>query len=77
MPGVFPVIGRTQEEAQEKFDALQNLIHPTVGLSLLSNMAGGVDLSAFPVDGPFPNCPKPMAAKAGNVCCLIWRAARI
>ena len=31
MPGVFPVVGRTESEAKEKFDALQSLIDPAVG----------------------------------------------
>jgi hypothetical protein len=64
MPGIFPVIGRTQEEAHEKFDALQALIHPTVGLSLLSNMSGGVDLSQYPVDGPLPKLPETNGGKS-------------
>jgi FMN-dependent oxidoreductase (nitrilotriacetate monooxygenase family) len=64
MPGIFPVIGRTQEEAREKFDELQNLIHPTVGLSLLSNMSGGVDLSQYPVDGPLPELPETNGGKS-------------
>jgi N-acetyl-S-(2-succino)cysteine monooxygenase len=58
MPGVFPVIGRTQEEAKEKYDQLQELIHPTVGLALLSGLVGGVDLSAYPLDGPLPQLPE-------------------
>jgi FMN-dependent oxidoreductase (nitrilotriacetate monooxygenase family) len=45
MPGIFPVIGRTHDEARAKFNALQDLIHPDVGLALLSKMTGGVDLS--------------------------------
>lgn len=32
MPGVFPTIGRTEQEAKEKFEQLQELIHPVVGL---------------------------------------------
>jgi alkanesulfonate monooxygenase SsuD/methylene tetrahydromethanopterin reductase-like flavin-dependent oxidoreductase (luciferase family) len=58
MPGIFQVIRRTQEEAPEKFDTLQALVHPTVGLSLLSNMSGGVDLSQYRVDGPLPELPE-------------------
>ncbi|TCK34445.1 FMN-dependent oxidoreductase (nitrilotriacetate monooxygenase family) [Paraburkholderia sp. BL8N3] len=58
MPGIFPVIGRTEAEARAKFEQLQDLIHPDVGLSLLSNMSGGVDLSQFPVDGPLPELPE-------------------
>ncbi|CAD6520838.1 Nitrilotriacetate monooxygenase component A [Paraburkholderia hiiakae] len=64
MPGIFPVIGRTQEEAQEKFDALQALIHPSVGLQLLSNMSGGLDLSQYPVDGPVPELPETNGGKS-------------
>ena len=64
MPGIFPVIGRTEAEAREKFDALQDLIHPTVGLSLLSNMSGGVDLSQYPVDGPLPDLPETNGGKS-------------
>ena len=58
MPGIFPVVGRTLAEAEEKFDRLQNLIHPDVGLALLSNMIGGVDLSDYPIDGPVPELPE-------------------
>ena len=64
MPGIFPVIGRTQEEADEKFQQLQDLIHPVVGLSLLSGMTGNVDLSQFPVDGPLPDLPETNGGKS-------------
>ncbi|CAG4890443.1 LLM class flavin-dependent oxidoreductase [Paraburkholderia gardini] len=64
MPGIFPVVGRTQEEARRKFDALQDLIHPSVGLSLLSTMSGEVDLSSYPVDGPLPELPETNGGKS-------------
>ncbi|MCM0594315.1 MAG: LLM class flavin-dependent oxidoreductase [Gloeotrichia echinulata IR180] len=64
MPGVFPVIGRTEEEAREKYDLLQELIHPYVGLGLLSGMIGGVDLSPYPVDGPLPELPETNGGKS-------------
>jgi FMN-dependent oxidoreductase (nitrilotriacetate monooxygenase family) len=54
MPGIFPVVGATQAEADAKYQALQDLIHPAVGLAMLSGMAGGLDLSGFPLDGPVP-----------------------
>ena len=57
MPGVFPVVGRTEAEAQDKFEQLQELIHPEIGLALLSNYIGNFDLSAYPVDGPLPDLP--------------------
>jgi len=54
MPGIFPIIGASQAEAQEKFEQLQALIDPVVGVSLLSGMIGH-DLSGLPVDGPLPD----------------------
>jgi FMN-dependent oxidoreductase (nitrilotriacetate monooxygenase family) len=56
MPGVLTVVGRTREEAQEKFDRLQALIHPELGVPALSDIVG-MDLSKFPLDGPMPDVP--------------------
>ena len=53
LPGVLPVIGRTDAEAKEKFDQLQSLIDPVIGIGLLSALIG-IDLSAYPLDGPLP-----------------------
>ena len=64
MPGIFPVVGRTQAEADEKFQQLQDLIHPTVGLELLSTVVGGVDLSGYPLDGPLPELPETNGPKS-------------
>lgn len=64
MPGIFPVIGRSQAEAQDKFARLQDLIHPVVGVQLLSNMIGGFDLSGYPVDGPLPDIPETNGGKS-------------
>ncbi|AHF93246.1 monooxygenase [Opitutaceae bacterium TAV5] len=57
MPGVFPVIGRTEEEARQKYEDLQKLVHPQVGLKQLSSLLGNVDLSGYPLDGPLPDLP--------------------
>jgi alkanesulfonate monooxygenase len=54
MPGLNPIVGRTEAEAKEKHDYLQSLIHPDVGLELLSNAVDGFDLRPFPLDGPLP-----------------------
>jgi N-acetyl-S-(2-succino)cysteine monooxygenase len=64
MPGVFPIVGRTQAEAQEKFEELQSLIDPVVGLALLSGLTGGFDLSGYPLDGPIPPLPETNASKS-------------
>jgi alkanesulfonate monooxygenase len=55
MPGVFPVIGRTEQEARDKYEELQELVDPKTGLALLSELMDGVDLSAYPLDGPLPS----------------------
>ncbi|KAF1046768.1 LLM class flavin-dependent oxidoreductase [Xylophilus sp.] len=57
MPGIFPVVGRTQAEAEEKFAQLQSLVDPVVGTALLSTVIGGFDFSGYPVDGPVPELP--------------------
>jgi FMN-dependent oxidoreductase (nitrilotriacetate monooxygenase family) len=52
MPGVRTVVGRTRAEAQAKFDELQALVDPLVGLARVFNALG--DLSGHDVDGPVP-----------------------
>jgi FMN-dependent oxidoreductase (nitrilotriacetate monooxygenase family) len=54
LPGISPFVGQSEQEAQEKFEQLQSLIDPVLGLGLLSAFLGNVDLSAYPIDGPFP-----------------------
>jgi len=58
MPGIFPVLGRTLSEAKAKYQELQDLILPEVGLALLSGLSGDFDLSQYPVDGPLPALPE-------------------
>jgi alkanesulfonate monooxygenase len=52
MPGIMAVLGRTEQEAQDKYGQLQDLIDPKVGLAQLAASLG--DLSAYPLDGPVP-----------------------
>jgi FMN-dependent oxidoreductase (nitrilotriacetate monooxygenase family) len=54
MPGIYPVVGRTEAEAREKFDFLQSLIHPSVGLAVLEHTIGVSNLARYPLDGPVP-----------------------
>jgi len=58
MPGIFPVLARTESEAKAKYQELQDLILPEVGLALLSGLSGDFDLSNYPVDGPLPPLPE-------------------
>ncbi|MFT4199089.1 MAG: LLM class flavin-dependent oxidoreductase [Pseudoxanthomonas sp.] len=57
MPGVMAFVGRSRAEAEERRQQLRELLSPVVGLALLSDVAGGVDLSAYPLDGPLPELP--------------------
>lgn len=56
MPGVYPIVGKTIEEAEEKRKRLLDLIPESLGVSRLSQQLG-VDLSGYPVDGPLPELP--------------------
>ena len=64
MPGLFPVVGRSEGDACAKFEELQALIDPVVGLALLERMIGGFDLSGHDLDGPVPALPEAEGAKS-------------
>ncbi len=52
MPGVLPVMGRTLQEAQDRFEQLQGMVHERQGLPMLAASFG--DLSGHDLDGPLP-----------------------
>src|SRR5215470_3158693 len=56
MPGVLAVVGRSKAEAEDKYERLQSLIHPELGVAYLSEMLG-TDVSSYPLDGPLPEVP--------------------
>jgi N-acetyl-S-(2-succino)cysteine monooxygenase len=72
MPGLVPIIGRTAQEAHEKFVRLQHLIHPPVGLSYLYTLCG--DLSGSDLDGPVPEAGSPAIRSFARV--LLDKAPR-
>lgn len=55
LPGVSVIIGKSVQEAKEKYDMLQELIPEAAGLNMLSWL--GIDFTKYPVDGPFPTLP--------------------
>jgi alkanesulfonate monooxygenase SsuD/methylene tetrahydromethanopterin reductase-like flavin-dependent oxidoreductase (luciferase family) len=61
MPGVSVVVAPTRQEAQDKFAELQNLIHPEVGVALLSKYIA-FDLRGYDLDGPVPVVPQDRGA---------------
>jgi FMN-dependent oxidoreductase (nitrilotriacetate monooxygenase family) len=71
MPAVTTIVGRTRAEAQAKFDQLQELIDPMVGLASLFSSFG--DLSGYPLDGPVP---EPVTAKVRSIAYNLWNLAQ-
>ncbi|MFN3525450.1 MAG: LLM class flavin-dependent oxidoreductase [Paracoccus sp. (in: a-proteobacteria)] len=58
MPGVSPFVGRSEDEAREKYDRLTRLILPEDGVALLNGLTGGtLDLTGYDLDGPLPPAP--------------------
>ena len=53
MPGVMPFVAPTRAQAREKFEEMQSLIHPELGIRVISEMIG-VDLRGHDLDGPLP-----------------------
>lgn len=53
LPGIMPIVGRSDAEAREKFAALQEHTDIAAGIRQLSGR-WGYDLSTHPLDGPVP-----------------------
>ena len=70
MPALVAVVGRTRAEAQGKFDRLQELIDPLVGLAHVYTAMG--DLSGYPLDGPVP---EPIDAPVRSLAYKWWNKA--
>ncbi|MFZ4894565.1 LLM class flavin-dependent oxidoreductase [Plantibacter sp. Mn2098] len=67
LPELPTVVAATRAEAEDRFAAVRDLLHPRVALGDLEYWLGGVDLSAFPLDGPLPETPpgnKSLGARA-------------
>ena len=61
MPGLSVFVAPSRQEAQDKFEQLQNLISPEVGVALLSKYIAW-DLTGCDVDGPVPVVPQDRGA---------------
>ena len=58
LPGVMPVVGRTEAEAFAKLAVLQGFVDSTNALALLSDRFGA-DMAGFDLDGPVPDLQLP------------------
>jgi alkanesulfonate monooxygenase len=66
LPGLNPIVGRTMAEARDKQEHLNSLIHPDVGLEVLSYSLGKFDLRGYDVDGPLPDEVETQGTNAGQ-----------
>ena len=57
MPGVMPVVGRSEAEAQTLFAELNRAIDTAQAFTVLSERLG-MDVSGHPMDGPVPTPPE-------------------
>ena len=64
LPGLMPIVGRTEDEAREKYEQLRGYVDDVTGLRSVARLAGGLDLSTFDPDGPLPDLPPSNAARA-------------
>ncbi len=58
MPGLSFYIGKTEKEAYEKFNDLQNSIPIELGLNMLEDLLGGeINISNYDINKPLPKIP--------------------
>jgi len=65
MPGLSAIIGRTEEEANEKQKYLDELTHPIVAREVLSMVLGNTDLTGYDMDAPMPQLKPNTIASQG------------
>ena len=56
LPGMVPIVGRTDEEAQAKLAHLMTYVDSTSAMRTMSRRFGH-DMSKYPLDGPVPDLP--------------------
>ena len=61
LPGVMPVVGRTDAHALEILSELQSYVDATEGLAMLSARMGQ-NMANYPLDGPVPDLPLPQTS---------------
>lgn len=53
-PGIGPIVGRTEEEAEQKYQEIAELVSMDQALNYLGRYFDHYDFSQFPLDEPFP-----------------------
>jgi FMN-dependent oxidoreductase (nitrilotriacetate monooxygenase family) len=75
MPGIMPFVGKTLQEAQDKFDMLQSLVDPRLGLGLLV-VNSFPDYTGYDLDGPVPDLPLPGGRNSEFTTVMLERARK-
>lgn len=65
LPGITPIIGRTLAEARELATELASYVSEESTLEFMKQTFGGIDLSGYDLDEPFPNILDQLPAHAG------------
>jgi alkanesulfonate monooxygenase len=73
MPGIMPFVGRTLQEAKDKFDMMQSLVEPRLGLGLLV-VNSFPDYTGYDIDGPVPDLPLPGGRNSEFTTVMVQRA---
>ncbi len=55
LPGINPIVGRTEEEAERKYQEIASLVSIENALNYLGRFFEHFDFSRFPLDEPFPD----------------------
>jgi FMN-dependent oxidoreductase (nitrilotriacetate monooxygenase family) len=74
LPGLMPIVGRTDAEAQDKLEQLQSMIDDRLAMAALARHCGDLDIYQYDPDSPLPPLPPSNAAKARQA--LIVELAR-
>jgi N-acetyl-S-(2-succino)cysteine monooxygenase len=54
LPGIEPIVGKTEEEAEQKYQEIANLVTIEQALNYLGRFFEHHDFSQYPLDDPFP-----------------------
>lgn len=65
LPGALVTVAESDEEAREKREHLDSLVHPDSGMGALS-IALGVDARGFDLDAPLPEIPETNQSQSGR-----------
>lgn len=65
LPGVTPIIGKTEREARDLATEFGSLISEASTLEFMKQAFGGIDLAGYEMDAPFPDIRADLPTNAG------------